>query len=165
MCNSYIKICVCSFEIKPIEEDKTLVKKVIAILTLAVMTLTFAACSISDSESDAPKEPANLIGEWKQSGGSSSNYQVATITDSTITIYWYSKDDESKSLYWAGSYTAPTTADEPYTWTSQNDTAQTSNALLASSDPTKTFTYENGVIKYEASALGTTTTIKLERVK
>ena len=74
-----------------------MVKKVIAILTLAVMTLTFAACSISDSESDAPKEPANLIGEWKQSGGSSSNYQVATITDSNITIYWYSKDDEKRS--------------------------------------------------------------------
>ena len=37
------------------------------------------------------------------------------------------------------------------------------SALLASGDETKTFTYENGILSYEASALGTTTTVKMER--
>ena len=35
--------------------------------------------------------------------------------------------------------------------------------MLASSDATKAFKYENGVLSYEASAMGTTTTVKMER--
>ena len=70
---------------------------------------------------------------------------------------------DTKSLYWSGTYEAPTEATENYTWDSVNDTSKTANALLASGDETKTFTYENGVLSYEASALGTTTTVKMER--
>lgn len=36
-------------------------------------------------------------------------------------------------------------------------------ALLASGDDTKDFTFKDGVISYEASAMGTTTTVKLEK--
>ena len=75
------------------------------------------------------------------------------------------KDTNANELYWAGTYDAPTTADEPYTWDSKNDTEKTDNALLASGDATKTFTYEDGEISYQASALGTTKTIRLEKVK
>lgn len=44
-----------------------------------------------------------------------------------------------------------------------NDTAKTENALMASSDPTKTFTYTDGEISYEVTALGTTVTVVLAK--
>lgn len=137
-------------------------KKLLALILTVVIGVSFAACG--NKEPDTPSEPANLIGEWVQvNSNSEDSYQVAVITDNEIEIYWYSEADETKSLYWAGSFVAPTTADEPYTWESANNTEKTEMALLASGDPTKTFTYEDGQIKYEASAMGTTQTIKLEK--
>ena len=54
---------------------------------------------------------------------------------------------------------------EPYKWTFQNDHSKTGSAMLASSDATKTMTYQKGVLSYETFALGTTTTVKLEKKK
>ncbi|WP_310939083.1 hypothetical protein [Clostridium sp. SHJSY1] len=105
-----------------------------------------------------------MTGEWKQENSKSADsYQVATISGDTITIYWVSDKDNTKSLYWAGSFDAPTTADEPYSWTSKNDHSKTKGALLASSDDTKTIKYQNDELSYEASAMGTTTTVKLKK--
>ena len=72
---------------------------------------------------------------------------------------------DTKSLYWAGSYIAPESAVTEYSWTSENDTEKTGSALLASGDDTKEFTYKDGVISYEASAMGTTKTMKLTKQK
>ena len=134
---------------------------------------SFAACGksqVNSTQSGNPAEqsakaPADLSGEWKQKNGDKDSYQIAKITNDTIEIYWHSETEEIDSLYWSGTYVAPTIADEPYTWDSQNDTEKTANALLASGDATKTFTYKDGEISYQASALGTTKTIRLERVK
>ena len=121
------------------------------------------------STSDAPqqeeqKKPLDLSGEWKQvNSKSEDSYQEATIQDNVIEINWVSDGGDTKSLYWSGTYEAPTEATESYTWDSVNDTSKTANALLASGDETKTFTYENGILSYEASALGPTTTVKMER--
>ena len=105
-----------------------------------------------------------MTGEWKQiNSNSEDSWQSATIDEDTITVYWVSNNGDTKSLYWAGTYVAPETSDEPYLWDSENDTEQTSTALLASGAETKTFTYENGQISYEASALGTTMTVRLEK--
>lgn len=106
----------------------------------------------------------DLIGEWKQvNNNSEESWQSATIEESTITVYWVSDHGDTKSLYWAGTFEAPAETGEPYSWVSINDTEQTSMALLASGDDEKTFTYEDGQISYEVSALGTTTTVRLER--
>lgn len=116
------------------------------------------------SQKAEEKQPADLTGDWKQVNSSSDDsYQQATISGDTIEIYWVSDNGDSKSLYWAGSFEAPTTADEPYSWESKNDHDKTDSALMASSDDTKKFTYEKNQISYEASALGTTTTIQLEK--
>lgn len=110
------------------------------------------------------KKPADLTGDWKQVNSSSDDsYQQATISGDTIEIYWVSDGGDTKSLYWAGSFEAPTTADEPYSWESKNDHDKTDSALLASTDDTKKFTYEKNQISYEASAMGTTATIRLEK--
>lgn len=116
------------------------------------------------SQKAEEKKPADLTGDWKQVNSSSDDsYQQATISGDTIEIYWVSDGGDTKSLYWAGSFEAPTTADEPYSWESKNDHDKTDSALLSSTDDTKKFTYEKNQISYEASALGTTTTIRLEK--
>ena len=136
-------------------------KKALSLFLCAILLLSLTACGGTKS-----KEPADLTGQWKQSNsGSKDSYMTATISGDTIEIYWTSETDDSKSLYWDGTFTAPTTADEPSVWTSENAPSQTDTALLASMDDTKEFTYQKGVISYSASALGTTTTVKLEKVK
>lgn len=145
-------------------------KRVLAAIFASFMVLSLAACGNSgngasndaNAANSQPATPPDLTGEWVQSNSESSDsYQAATITNDTITINWVSPD--SKALYWAGTFEAPTTTDEPYTWDSKNDTEQTSTAIMASGDETKTFTYEDGQISYDVSALGVTTTVKLEK--
>lgn len=156
-------------------------KKLIALCLAGTLALSLAACGGTDtSESTAPAasseaassaaeatpaptpEPApDLTGVWTQVDAGDS-YQQATIQGDTIEINWIGTDGTS-ALYWAGSFSAPSTADEPYTWTSTNDTSKTSGALMASSDETKDFTYEDGKISYSVSMMGVTTTLQLEK--
>jgi hypothetical protein len=70
---------------------------------------------------------------------------------------------DTTSIYWVGTFVAPIDATEPFVWTSQRDAAATDSAMLASSDDTKEFTYEDDTISYKVSALGTTTTVKLQK--
>lgn len=145
--------------------------KKLAIISLCVALLIsiFTGCSSTptsdgNGENTPKKQIPDLMGEWKQENSKSDDsYQAATISGDTIEIYWVRDNGDTKSLYWAGSFVAPTTADEPYSWTSKNDHSKTKSALLASSDDTKTITYQNGVLSYEASAMGTTTTVKLKK--
>lgn len=145
-------------------------KKITAFLMAAIMGLTICACGSAPANGESgqtqvPASPPDLTGEWKQVNSNSEDaWQAATISGSEIIINWVSDNGDTKSLYWAGTFVAPTTPDEPYSWDSQNDKEQTSLALLASGDDTKTFTYANGQLSYEAGALGTTMTIRMEKV-
>jgi hypothetical protein len=147
---------------------------------VVLLTILFTGCSTtqtsssngdnslsSSTESKAPeKQIPDLKGTWKQTNSKSDDsYQVAKISSHTIEINWVTDNGDTKSLYWAGSFIAPSTVDEPYEWVSKNDHGKTDHALLASSDDTKTMTYQNGVLSYEASAMGTTTKVKLEKQK
>lgn len=152
---------------------KKILTAMIAAALLAMLTACGGTASTSTDNGSAQntasqkaedKQPADLTGDWKQVNSSSDDsYQQATISGDTIEIYWVSDNGDSKSLYWAGSFEAPTTADEPYSWESKNDHDKTDSALMASSDDTKKFTYEKNQISYEASAMGTTATIRLEK--
>lgn len=137
-------------------------KRALIILLGGALALSLCACGESDTTSQEPSSPPDLTGVWTQVGASEGDsYQQAIISGDTITINWV--DPESTALYWAGTFSAPTTTDEPYTWTSENDTSKTGMALLAATSETKDFTYEDGKITYEVSALGTTTNVTLER--
>lgn len=141
-------------------------KKRFTLLFFVVMTaIILTGCDSKTAiSSTSKKEIPNLIGEWKQTNSDSEDaYQAATINDNEIVINWVSDNGATKALYWAGTYIAPTTDDETYVWDSENDHDQTDLALLASSDNIKKMTYEKGVLSYEMSALGTTTTVKLEK--
>lgn len=152
-------------------------KRVTISAAVAGLALSIAACSspatTSDGESapaaEQPSEaveltPVDLAGEWKQSNSNDpERWSEATLTADAITISWVADGGDTKALYWAGSVVAPTDNAQSFTWDSVNDTAQTENSLLASDAPTKTFTYADGVLSYEATAMGVTTTVKLER--
>lgn len=111
-----------------------------------------------------PAKPADLAGTWKQTNSSAADsYQEAEISGDVITINWVADNGDTKSIYWVGSFTAPAAATTPYQWTSTRDQAATESAMLASTDDTKDFTFQDDTISYTASALGTTTTIKLKK--
>lgn len=138
----------------------------IALLITVFMGCGSTSTSSANGSNEAKKKIPDLTGEWKQKNNKSDDsYQAATISGDTIEIYWVSDNGDTKSLYWAGSFEAPTTADEPYSWTSKNDHSKTEGAMLASNDDTKDMKYEDGILSYEASAMGTTATIKLEKQK
>ncbi len=146
-------------------------KKTVFCLMVFSLVFAFTACGNSGSsgksseKSEQPKK-IDLTGDWKQSNsGSDESYQIATIQNDVIEIFWYSEEDETKALYWSGTYAAPEDAAEPYIWNSENDKEKTDGALMASGDDTKTFTYEDGEISYEVSALGITQTVRLEKAK
>ncbi|WP_053387834.1 hypothetical protein [Leucobacter japonicus] len=149
-------------------------KKLLTVAAISLLALTgCTAASNSDStakestETTATTEaatPVDLAGEWKQTNSNSpENYQTATISGETISVDWVNETDSSKSVYWAGTFIAPTEPADSYKWDSVNDTTITDTALLASGDDTKTFTYEGGVLSYDVTAMGTTQTVKLER--
>ncbi len=148
-------------------------KKLLTFVLVLAVSTTMMACGGSDETmkedskssvetTKTEKEPTDLTGTWKSEDNDGS-YQEATISGDYIEINWVSDGGNTKSLYWAGSYTAPTEYVKEYSWTSENDHDKTSSALAASSDDTKDFTYKDGKISYEASALGTTKTMFLEK--
>lgn len=142
-------------------------KRIFAMLLTTMAALTITACGGDNSatKEEAPAQPLVLTGEWKQvNSNSEDTYHIAVIQDDAIEINWVMEEDDTKALYWAGTFVAPETADEPYTWDSENDKEKTDMALLASGDDTKTFTYENGQLSYDASMMGVTQTVKLEKV-
>ncbi|MGN1167192.1 MAG: hypothetical protein ACI4S2_12295 [Lachnospiraceae bacterium] len=139
-------------------------KKVIfTIITAVILCLGLAACGGETAEEPEQSTPLDLTGEWVQVDKDSDMWQEAVISDDEIEINWISDEGETKSLYWAGTYVAPTEDTDSYSWTSENDTSKTDSALLASTAETKDFEYENGVLSYEASAMGTTTIVKLQK--
>ena len=136
-------------------------KLIRSILFIVFVSLFLFSCG---GESVDSSVPADLTGEWKQSNSNSEDsYQTATISGDVIEVYWVTESTSTKSLYWAGSFVAPSAGGD-YSWDSANDTEKTSSALLASGDATKTFTYSDGKLSYSVSALGVTQTVELEKV-
>lgn len=148
-------------------------KKIVTLLIAGILALSVTACgggsedskdnsSSSQSTEAAPEEPTDLTGTWKSEENEGS-WMEATITDDTIEINWVSDEGNTRSIYWVGTYEAPTEAVKEYNWTSERDKEKTDTALLASTDDTKDFTYKDDVISYEVSAMGTTTTMELTK--
>lgn len=123
------------------------------------------AQSSSPTTPTATPQPLKLTGKWKQSNSKSKDaWQQITIKKDTIEILWISDGGDTKSLYWVGTFTAPKTTEDAYVWTSKRDRKKTRSAFLASTAKSKRFNYAAGVLSYEVSLMGTTTTVKAERV-
>lgn len=131
---------------------KTFAKsRLLSIIAAVLLVLCLTACGSQnggDTKTPEVATPPDLTGEWVQSNSDSKDsYQAATISGDTIEIYWVNTDSESKYLYWAGTFVAPETADEPYTWESANDKEKTGSALLASSADTHDPYHDTGAAR------------------
>ena len=151
-------------------------KRWLALLLSGLMLLSLAGCGggnapsgqdAPDVQASAPAAPPDLSGEWKQANSSAEeSYQAAYIADGAMEIYWIlneGSDEETIALYWAGTFSPPTNADEPYAWESANDKERTGNALFASGDDTKSFTYQGGKISYSVTFQGETFDVELAK--
>ena len=151
------------------------IRPTVTITITALLALGLSGCA-SDAVETGASDPSaagassqanaelDLTGEWEQAGDAgegNTSIQSATIVDDTITVYWL--NDGEKALYWAGTADLPADAGDSFTFDSENDTDRTGTALLASSDDTKTFTFEDETLSYEVSALGETWTIELQQ--
>ncbi|MBT1182099.1 hypothetical protein JS531_09105 [Bifidobacterium sp. CP2] len=151
-------------------------KKTIAIVASIAMLAGLTACGDTDTTASTPAksesssktqetpkpQPADLTGIWKQTNSNSNDsYMQAEITDGSIQVYFVGTD--AKSLYWKGTYEAPTEAGD-WKWTSQGDSAAMSSSLLGSQDSTKDFTYsEADGVSWQTTMMGTTVTVKTQK--
>lgn len=148
---------------------KKLLAPAIALLALTGCSGAEESVQTNNETAAAPEEAESaqapdLAGAWVQSNpNSEDSFQQAEIADGRITVDWVSDGGDTTSIYWVGTFEAPTNAAGPYVWTSERDEEATENALLASTTDTKEFTYEDGEITYEVTALGTTTKVTLEK--
>lgn len=131
-------------------------KKLMSVLVVGVMMISTVLIGCGS------KGTTDLTGTWTSENNDGS-YQEAVITENSIEINWVTDDGATKSVYWVGTYTAPTDPITEYAWTSERDKEKTDNALLASTDDTKDFSYKDGVLSYQVSAMGTTATTELKR--
>lgn len=141
-------------------------KKTFCIVLCAIIALSLAACGSSGSSAtpaptEAPKEPPVLTGDWEQSNkNSEDSYQIATITDTTVEVFW--KTPDMQALYWSGTFEPPTAAGD-YSWESVRDKEKTDLAIMAATADTKTFTYSNGELSFDVQAMGVTTTVRMAK--
>lgn len=139
--------------------------KLLIALAVAALAFCLVGCSGGQSQPEAKAEPANLEGSWETGDGQAYN-QTAEISGDTITVKWNSDDGKTTSLYWAGSYVAPTEAGS-FEWTSVGDTEQNSKGMMSSTDEEKEFKYnaDNDTISYKVSMMQTDSELELHRVE
>lgn len=122
------------------------------------------ATSAAEPQAEKPAAP-DLTGAWKQSNSQSeTDFMKATIVDGVISIDWELGSEDITAVYWVGTFDAPADAAEPHTWTSQRDAAATDTAMMASTDTSKEFTYQDGLISYSVSIQGESATVELKKV-
>lgn len=125
------------------------------------------AAAESDADVEADAEIPDLTGDWEQSNkNSETDYLIATIEGDVITISWYWIDDEGEvgtSIYWVGTFEAPETGGS-YSWESEIDRDATDDEPMAATSSSKTFTYEDGVLSFDVTLLGVTTSVEMEKV-
>lgn len=138
----------------------------IFVLGFGVGSLTSSAPSDSKPKASSKQsEKVSLDGTWSQvNSNSDTTYQMAGISGNIIEIRWIDENTDTQSLYWVGSVDLPENPGSQFTWDSKNDTSKTSTAMLASNDESKTFTYKDGQLSFDVSMMGTTTTVKMEKV-
>lgn len=136
-------------------------KKLIALFAVIFVAISLSACQSSGSGSDANKPAASSVptketsvslnGTWKAEGFE------ATVSADSIEVNIVSTD--SKSLYWKGTF--PSGTDKI---TSVGDREALDVSMLGSQDKDKVFNIDGDKISFEMSMLGTTKTIRLEKV-
>lgn len=110
---------------------------------------------------------SDLTGVWSdktvETVDSEDTWMEAVITEGTISIDWVSDGGDTRWIYWVGTFDSKIEGALPQKVVSERNAEETDRALLASSDDTKEFTFEDGQLSYSQSALGQTRKIVLEK--
>lgn len=147
-----------------------------AICVCAAVLLTACGGPLALLQTETTPAPVlDLSGYWVQTNSpSDSDYQAIYIQDKYMEIYWIvdgssisTEEDRDNgthaALYWAGTYQAPTSMPEQYSWTSMADKARTTDSLLTTSEDTKKFRYIDGQLCYTVTVDGKETNIYADR--
>lgn len=122
-----------------------------------------AGAPAAQTPSEAPKPP-DLQGLWKQTNSKASDtWQEAKISGNTIEVHFIGDNGDTKSLYWAGTFVAPTAPGASYGWESKNDKSKTGGSVVGSPSDTKTFSFADGALSWDVTMMGTTVRVKAER--
>lgn len=122
-----------------------------------------AAEQAEQQTAETPTAP-DLSGDWVYTSPDNKDDALkASITDGVITVEWDLQSTGITGIYWVGTFEAPTTNDEPYTWTSQRDTVATDSELLAATSDTKDFTYKDDTLSFDVSIQGDTANVQMKR--
>jgi hypothetical protein len=141
-------------------------RKHIAIILAAIIVyiLTSACSSEHGTTSPAalplPPVVATMDGHWHQTKNDIADVVMsADVTENVISIRMRFRGVED--LYWLGSFdSVGMTQNLQMTSTADVELA---SSLFGSHDSTKVFKYVNGVLSYEFTMLGKTTTVNLAR--
>lgn len=151
-------------------------KRLATIVLAGMMMLSLVSCSDKERNEDRAEktdrefgqgqennESLDLSGQWKQVNSDSDDYYGAIISGSTIEVYKVYYEDDSRFLFWSGSFEAPTVQKETYSWDSKNDTEKTELSLVASQEGIKSFVYENGTITFPVIRGDDLLTVQMEK--
>lgn len=132
--------------------------KLIILIVAVLLGISLSACGSTPDAQPASSKTTSLTGSWTTD--SDPDFEMhATVGANDIVIMWVSPSDESKSLYWKGTFNA----DGGSHILSKADTDALESSLLGSQDKSKQFTYDDDELSFEMSVMGTTKTIHLHR--
>ena len=155
------------------------IRKLLRVPAACLLLLSLCACGspLSLFRGSDEEEPSvlDLTGYWMQSNSpSDTDYQAIYIHDKMIEIYWIIGNNEVSSggeggsgynaaLYWAGTYQAPDSVTDHYTWKSTADKARTTDSLLTTSESSKDFEYIDGQLFYTITVNEQKTSVYADR--
>lgn len=96
------------------------------------------AATTEEASVNVEAEPAadalDLTGQWVTESSDDGTMMVANIDGGAVSVFYIIAGDDTPWTYWVGTYDAPTTDKDSWSWTSNS--TYTGNGLLASSDDT-----------------------------
>lgn len=152
-------------------------KKSFSFLAMLAMVSLAGCGSTGEGANDDLEEILDLQGEWQQVDSDEEDaYMYATIEADSIVVDWTFEDDPDlavfdddgdgivTAVYWEGSYEAPTEAIQSHSWVSEANTDALETALFASTDDSKEFAYDDGVLSFDVTIQDETATVEMEQV-
>lgn len=137
-------------------------RKVLALLAIVVSIFTLASCGTSHGAS-VSKTAISLTGEWHQVNSNPDGWMTASISGESIQVNLKGRD--SSSIFWLGTFETHRRWADKFKVVSIGDQDAMRWDITASNEKTKTFTYDHGILSFEFSAVGSTTTVRMKKTK
>lgn len=133
-------------------------------ICLSILGVFLTVSAFSDNGVSDSKNPSILTGEWRQTNSNGDGWMSASISADSIQVTLNGRD--SSFIYWMGSFDGTHKPSGKFKTTSIPDADARytmEKSLMASSDPEKIFTYDNGEISFEFTAMGRTKIVYLTK--